>query len=276
MSTVTAVGMEMANLRFDAFAEDVASAERRRTFDMALAPARALAGAVRVAGTAIGVLEATTDLPDVFDPRGPDGERLATPVRTQPPDSLECTAYAVAAMMELAWCRRLGTAADVPHLRIDSVFSGKTNLYETARRAAKGVVDEGFTGAAPRKPTGANAWRLEWRRFDGPVESRPATMCRALVEQGPLAISIDVYSDFHQYIERGDGDVYTPAQDAIRRLDAHALCIVGYDLPRRSWIVRNSNAAWGQDGYGRLAWGDVKIRPEYVAIGATSVIHPVP
>jgi hypothetical protein len=277
MTTAAAEDLMAANLRFEAFTANAARADRRRTTDMLVfTPARTVAEGARAVGAAVGLVAPVSGVSDSFDGRGPNGELLATPVRTQPQGNLECTAYAVASMMEIWRCRQLGTATGVPHLRIDSVFSGKADLYETADKAAIGVVDEGFTAPPPKKPKGPNAWRLKWKGFDGSVKKRPDAMCESIANNGPVAISIDIYSDFHQWVAASDDAVYTPGPNAIRRLDAHALCVVGYDRIARTWLVRNSNAAWGRGGYGRIQWGDEKLKPEYIALGVTSVIHPVP
>jgi cathepsin C len=80
----------------------------------------------------------------------------------------------------------------------------------------------------------------------------------ALVQNGPIAVNFEVYSDFSQY----SGGVYhhtrlnglTQNNFDPFELTNHAVLIVGYGVNRTTnedyWIVKNSwGESWGLDGY---------------------------
>jgi len=72
---------------------------------------------------------------------------------------------------------------------------------------------------------------------------------------GPLAACFDVYDDFVVY---GTG-VYRKMPGATP-LGGHCVLIVGYDDVAGCWIFKNSwGPRWGDGGFGRIAYGEVKI-----------------
>ncbi|OGQ97191.1 MAG: hypothetical protein A2284_00005 [Deltaproteobacteria bacterium RIFOXYA12_FULL_61_11] len=74
---------------------------------------------------------------------------------------------------------------------------------------------------------------------------------KALTE-GPLLTTMRVYEDFYAYT----GGVYEYKSG--KMVGGHAVTMLGYDVERRAWLVKNSwGDAWGEGGYFWIRWGDV-------------------
>jgi hypothetical protein len=215
-------------------------------------------------------------LPPSFDPRDAAGERLATPVRLQVHDDDRCVAYALGAAMETWWCRSQNAKTGVPHLSIDELDPGTASLTDCAEHAEQGVLDEDCRppGRSACVDPVAHSWALRWRQLRDKEERMPGLMCRALVEEGPLAINVRMFADFDAFQDPDGTHVYSPAGAALD--DAHALCIVGFDSTNGgAWIVKNSrDVTWGFKGYGMIKWNDARLRPELVVVVIERVIHP--
>ena len=266
--------------RYAAYRRDVTRARRAMRVRSLLSPVRAAWLRFRIA---IGRSAPTPDaafapLPPSFDPRDPAGERLATPVRLQPHDDDRCVAYAVAAAMEGWWCRSLNSSAGVPHLSIDELDPGTASLTDAAAHAEHGVLDEVCRppGQSSCADAAAHRWAIRWHQIRDKEERMPGLMCRALLEEGPLAISVRMFADFDGFQDPDGTHVYSPTGAALD--DAHALCVVGFDSANGgAWIVKNSRAAtWGHKGYGKINWNDARLRPELVVVVVERVTHPVP
>jgi hypothetical protein len=74
-------------------------------------------------------------------------------------------------------------------------------------------------------------------------------MKQALIDHGPLVISIHFWRDFYGY----RGGVYK--QHIGRPVGGHVVTIVGYNDSENCWIVKNSDGIeWGEDGWFRMAY----------------------
>lgn len=273
--TVSTNALDDALARYDSYQRDSARVQRLRQVDrFFVAPVRTAVQALQAVG--IGASPATiTD--DVFDPRDANGNRLTTPVRTQPVRNLMCTAYAVAAMMETWWCRQQGSSTGVPFISVTKLFTNSSSVADTAAKAGVAVLDEDYPeGQDPPAPEAPHRWKLDWRSFKQEEDNRPLLMCQALVSDGPLAINIRLFDDFLTFKDPTDSIVYSPGPAAVPLVDAHAVCVIGFDQLRRAWIVKNSDAGWGYNGFGRIGWGDRHVHPEHIVVGARRVVHPVP
>ena len=103
--------------------------------------------------------------------------------------------------------------------------------------------------------------RLEFITEYGWVENDLTSIKQALVDYGPLAVSMDIgYSMDENYYY--DGDIFRcKTEDGTTN---HAVVIVGYDDAGGYWIVRNSwGTGWGDDGYFMVGYGECSIE-EYV------------
>jgi len=93
----------------------------------------------------------------------------------------------------------------------------------------------------------------------------------ALVTNGPLSVSFEVYDDFMQY--RSGIYVHTGLQSNFNpfHLTNHAVLLVGYgvDQPTNTkyWIVKNSwGTSWGEKGYFRILRGVDECAIESIAV----------
>jgi len=92
----------------------------------------------------------------------------------------------------------------------------------------------------------------------GYVGSDPAVIKQALIDRGPLAISMGVGSDFGGGF---DGDIYRCSVDTGTN---HAVAIVGYDDTGAYWIIKNSwGSSWNGDGYFNVGYGECAVE-QYV------------
>jgi putative hemolysin len=83
------------------------------------------------------------------------------------------------------------------------------------------------------------------------VSADPQTIKQALVDTGPLAVSMGIGSPFGGY---WDGDIYRCTNDSSTN---HAVAIVGYNDAGGYWWVRNSwGTGWGDNGYFKLGYGE--------------------
>jgi putative hemolysin len=113
--------------------------------------------------------------------------------------------------------------------------------------------------------------RLEYIASTGPVSSNPQTIKQALLDKGPLAVSMGVGDDF---CGGWDGDIYRCGCGSGTN---HAVVIVGYDDAGGYWWVRNS---WGtgfqDDGYFKVGYGECSIEQSvYYADASSSDVGPL-
>ncbi len=99
----------------------------------------------------------------------------------------------------------------------------------------------------------------------------------ALYAYGPLATTMNVYSDFDYY----QSGVYTHTTGNLR--GGHAVLIVGYSDAGQYFIVKNSwGTDWGEDGFFKIAYSEISSVVEfgywtiaYVGIGAPTCLYSV-
>jgi C1A family cysteine protease len=206
-----------------------------------------------------------------FDPRDPaTGDRLCTPVRTQPASDPRCIAYAVAAAMETAMCRAQQSTTGATELSVQDVFASagaQVGAIDTIQTAViQGVVDatcfpEGATArcASP----GPHTWFAKVTAVAGQESKRVQAMRTALETRGPLVSLIQVFSNFGTFTGAGP---YVPTGPSA---NFHAVCIVGYEADAGGksgrWIAKNSmGSAWGDQGFVRIPWREPRVRAEDV------------
>jgi hypothetical protein len=73
-----------------------------------------------------------------------------------------------------------------------------------------------------------------------------------LLQKGPMVAAMNIQKDFWAY---GKG-VY---RSVTSKTDGkHAVVLVGYNIPERYWIVKNSwGKQWGDEGYAFISWDDI-------------------
>jgi C1A family cysteine protease len=86
------------------------------------------------------------------------------------------------------------------------------------------------------------------------VEQDVAQMRGCVAAGFPFIFGFTVYESFESDAVARTGNVPMPEGDE-RTLGGHAMCVVGYDNPKRLFIVRNSwGPSWGKNGYGTMPY----------------------
>ncbi len=91
---------------------------------------------------------------------------------------------------------------------------------------------------------------IQYRR----VEQAVAAMRGCVAAGYPFVFGFSVYESFESAAVTRSGNV--PMPDGMERtLGGHAMCVVGYDNPKKLFIVRNSwGTSWGKKGYGTMPY----------------------
>ena len=99
----------------------------------------------------------------------------------------------------------------------------------------------------------------------------------ALVNNGPMAVSFEVYNDFMHY----KGGVYhhTGLRDGFNpfMITNHAVLLVGYGTDKTTrepfWTIRNSwGLGWGEQGYFRIRRGTNECAIESIAVESFPIL----
>jgi C1A family cysteine protease len=206
--------------------------------------------------------------PRRHDLRAVDGRNLLTPIRNQGSCG-SCVAFAACATVEGTALRETGKRLDLSEAYLfycvaasqGRLCAGK-KMGWFPKRALAAIKDHGVPDArsflyrSGDQPCTASA---DWKKRAVRVRSwgrleTPADMKHWIATRGPAVGSIQVYEDFQLYA----GGTYSHV--AGDKLGGHAICVVGYDDDKRHWIVKNSwGTGWGEDGFGRVAYGEVGI-----------------
>ena len=123
---------------------------------------------------------------------------------------------------------------------------------------------------------GEKAWKLTYAKVS-PDET--AAYKAALLEYGPLVVPLEHPDDWYYYT----GGIYEPvleseewAEDFLYGEANHCVTLVGYDDNGDAegyWIIKNSwGSDWGEEGYGKILYGDIERHQKTYAI--TSVNGP--
>jgi C1A family cysteine protease len=77
-------------------------------------------------------------------------------------------------------------------------------------------------------------------------------MLEILNQNKPIIIGLTVYPSFN-YVDKNNPRIYLPNDKELDQGGGHAMTIVGYDIAKRQFIVKNSfGRHWGNNGYGWL------------------------
>lgn len=86
------------------------------------------------------------------------------------------------------------------------------------------------------------------------VEQDVAQMRGCVAAGYPFIFGFTVYESFESAAVTRTGTVPMPQGDE-RTLGGHAMCVVGYDNPKKLFLVRNSwGSEWGKKGYGTMPY----------------------
>jgi C1A family cysteine protease len=206
--------------------------------------------------------------PRRHDLRAVDGRNLLTPIRDQGSCG-SCVAFAACAAVEGTALRETGATLDLSEAYLfycvaasEGRRCGGDKMGWFPKRALAAINEGGVPDArsfgyhSGDQPCTASA---DWKkravkvRGWGPLNT-PADMKLWISTRGPAVGSIQIYEDFQVYA----GGVYRHV--AGDKVGGHAIAIVGYDDHERYWIVKNSwGTGWGEDGFVRIAYGQVGI-----------------
>ena len=80
----------------------------------------------------------------------------------------------------------------------------------------------------------------------------------AVNDNKPVVIGLTVYDSFAQ-VSRRDPVIHEPTEYEMDTGGGHAMTIVGYDIPKKQFLVKNSfGTDWGDMGYGWLPFDYVE------------------
>jgi C1A family cysteine protease len=182
-----------------------------------------------------------------------------------------CTAQAIAAALEFAQAKQ----------RQADVFTPSRLFIYYNERAILGTIDEdsgamlrdGIKSVARQGGPHESLWPHLVARFrvkpsaaayrDGLLHEallyqrlrQSIDQLKACLADGyPFVFGFSVYESLESSAVAKSGDVRLPGRgDAL--LGGHAVTVVGYDDPRRRFIIRNSwGASWGDRGYGTMPY----------------------
>jgi len=224
-------------------------------------------------GTPINHAPANTPLPARVD-----WSAYATPVRNQGVYQT-CTAFASIAAIEIQENidnKTKNATLDYSELDLFYRSKGKTETYwktggniawclESAK-AFNGYCrekDSPYT-QIPSVPTYTTKIPL-CHKIKTSVNFTGAANMKYYLQNGPIVAALTMYYDIGRF--RGTG-VYTVT--TAYSSGGHAVCIVGYDDAEKCWIIKNSwGTGWGNNGYGKIGYGQAKIE-QYQAYSVTT------
>lgn len=101
---------------------------------------------------------------------------------------------------------------------------------------------------------------IDW----GTVANNENSIQNALLEYGPLSVSMEVYEDFVSY----SGGIYEYSWGSYD--GSHRVVIVGYNNNQNYWICKNSwGKYWGENGWFRIAYDEVEIGDSTIYLECT-------
>ncbi len=178
-----------------------------------------------------------------------------------------CWAFATTAALESQVAMATGSLLDLSEqVLISCGGAGDCNLGGYIDRASNFFVSTGipFEECYPYIALNGNCsnacpyWQNDTYGLVGwhwvALNNATATSLKnALYTYGPLAVSMEVYSDFYAY----GGGVYEKTFSATDE-GSHAVELVGYDDQRQCFIVKNSwGTDWGEAGFFNIAYSQV-------------------
>jgi len=210
----------------------------------------------------------SSDLPSSFSWRDIDGINYVTDIKDQSP-APTCEAYGFCAILETMMQYQLGEIY-TPDLSETHLYfyaggtykAGGVNVIDAANYLIEhGVPDEGCYPDPHRAFDypfeSLDGWEnrtvkiTEWAWVDHDMES----MKTALIQHGPLLLTMPVWMDFYYYKTGVYEHKWGP------RVGGHVVTIVGYDDSQECWIVKNS---WGK-GWGDGGWFKISYDEDFIA-----------
>lgn len=213
-------------------------------------------------------------LSDAALPKSVDLRPHCTPVEDQGRCN-SCTANAVVGAMEYHLAKRDGRTTDLSRL---FVYFNTRRLNGTFFRDMGATIPQAMAAALAFGACRAQFWPydLSMLMAHPPVEAYKDAMghealqfaraggvdgaVRALAEGLPVAFGVNLPKRCYDEAARtGRMPTTTAAERANKPNFGHAMLLVGYDLPSREFILRNSwGPSWGDGGYARIAFEELE------------------
>lgn len=224
----------------------------------------------------------TGEFPEAFDWRDKDGQNWMTPVKEQGLCG-GCWAFATIGVVEAT----VKIHADDPTIDVDlseqylisdccsagNCYGGWPNLALRHIREI-GTPDENCFPYA--MSNSACTPCLEWEEDPIKIEdyvrisSSKDALKAALQKYGPLVVLVNTPDDWYY---GSIGGTY----ESIGGSANQAVILVGWDDFKDCWIVKNSwGTGWGEDGYGRVRYGDIERHDYAYAVTGIADNNPVP
>lgn len=235
-----------------------------------------------MAASATAVLP-TASLPSSIDWRNYNGKNYVTPVKNQGSCG-SCWAFSTVGALESKALITAGADAtlNLSEQIVLSCSGAGSCSGGYPDRASSFLVSTGTAGetAFPYSATNASCssaatnWKTQafkladWHSVTTTLEGVKS----ALVQYGPLATTMNVYSDFYSYTK----GVYHHVSGTLQ--GGHAVVLVGYDDADQAFIVKNSwGTGWGEAGYLRIAYTEMNTATTFATRGTLAygnVINP--
>ena len=240
-------------------------------------------------------LELASKLPDSFDWRNVNGVSYVSPIRNQGSCG-SCYAFASMAMSEarlriysnntqqtvfstqdIVECSQYSQGCDggFPYL-VGGKYAEDYGLVEEQCNPYRGVDGKCNTKTCPRK------YSTKYNYIGGFYGAcNEASMKVELVNNGPIAVSFEVYDDFlnykagvyhHTFLKDNKNFPFNPFE-----LTNHVVIIVGYGTDKNTkepyWLVKNSwGTSWGEEGFFRIRRGTDECAIESIAVASQIIV----
>jgi hypothetical protein len=133
----------------------------------------------------------------------------------------------------------------------------------------KGVVDEACFPYTPgdQACSPCGDWQNRLTKIKGWQSLQSSDQMKTwIAKNGPVVGCFVVYEDFMAY----RSGIYRHISG--QRLGGHCICIIGYSDADSCWIIKNSwGAGWGEQGFGRIAYGEVGIDYEMWGVEVSEI-----
>lgn len=198
-----------------------------------------------------------------------DWSNYVTPVRNQYQDQCgSCWAFATTAALEsytLIKSNLPGQELDLAEQILVSCSGAGSCSGGAIDRACNFIRDTGLPeegcypythtngSCASACPDWPHTYRIDSWSYVATISPRVDNIKNALYTYGPLVTTMQVYSDFFNYIS----GIYSHTGGTYEFL--HAILIIGYNDSEKCFIAKNSwGTGWGEGGFFNIAYSEIK------------------
>ena len=231
-------------------------------------------------------IDVTTN--DKFDWRNVDGQNWMTPVKRQ--RCADCWIFGAIGAFEA----QINIDAGNPEIDFNASEQDILSCYSQGwgcqgglpSGALKYIKNNGVTSEScmpykgsddiPCDSSCVDKNNSKWTLWDYVIpESHTTEVYKEILKNnGPMVVVVNVSEDFFYY----KGGVYEPVWTSEKfKWADHCVTLVGYNDEEECWIIKNSwGTYWGEDGYGRVKYGNIEQYKYAFYIKDTSVVYDKP